>query len=167
MSASAMSIADMVQRRQELLALEAQIKAEKAKLSKDIREVSAAVSTSSISDLSQTSVRYGVGTEAMVIATVLKVTDTIQAKGGTLPANWEEAMTDILRSNLCQGAETAKLGAVNVSEANGVFTVEGRFNDDKSYNHFTVTNNPNGPITFQVMDREGMGEMAPINDSAA
>ena len=129
--------------------------------------MSAAVSTGSISDLSKTSVRYGVGTEAMVIATVLKVTDTIQAKGGTLPANWEEGMTDILRSNLCQGAEKANLGAVNVSESNGVYTVEGRFNDDKSYNHFTVSNNPNGPIKFEVMDREGMGEMAPINDSAA
>ena len=138
-----------------------------AKLKKAIREAEAAVSTGSISDLSQPSVRYGVGTEAMVIATVLKVTDTIQAKGGTLPANWQEAMTDILRSNLCQGAEKANLGAVNVSEANGVYTVEGRFNDDKSYNHFTVSNNPKGPITFQVMDREGMGEMAPINDSAA
>jgi len=138
-----------------------------ANLRKAIREASAVVSSASISSLSQTSVRYGIGTEAMVIATVLKVTDTIQAKGGTLPANWEEAMTDILRSNLCQGAEKAKLGAVNVSEANGVYTVEGRFNDDKSYNHFTVSNNPDGPIKFEAMDREGMGEMAPINDSAA
>lgn len=167
MSDTTMSMAEMVQRKAELDALLRQVTSETAMLSKGIREANAAVSTASISTLSKTSVRYGIGTETMVIAAVLKVTDTIQAKGGTLPANWEEAMADILRSNLCQGAEKAYLGAVNVSEANGVYTVEGRFNDDKSYNHFTVSNNPDGPIKFEAMDREGMGEMAPINDSAA
>ena len=160
MSDTTMSMAEMVQRKAELDALLRQVTSETAMLSKGIREANAAVSTASISTLSKTSVRYGIGTETMVIAAVLKVTDT-------MPANWEEAMADILRSNLCQGAEKAYLGAVNVSEANGVYTVEGRFNDDKSYNHFTVSNNPDGPIKFEAMDREGMGEMAPINDSAA
>ena len=131
------------------------------------REENAAVSSASIDALSSRDLRFGPGTEARVIATVLRATDLIQANGGTLPANWTGVMQNLLRSNLCQGAETTKLGAVNVSEANGVYTVEGRWFDDKVLNHFTVSNNPGKPISFQVMDREGMGELSPTNDSAA
>jgi len=131
------------------------------------REENAAVSSASIDALSSRDLRFGPGTEARVIATVLRATDLIQANGGTLPTNWGEVMQGLLRSNLCQGAEKAKLGAVNVSEANGVYTIEGRWFDDKVLNHFTVSNNPGKPISFQAMDREGMGELSPTNDSAA
>lgn len=131
------------------------------------REENAAVSSASIDALSSRDLRFGPGTEARVIATVLRATDLIQANGGTLPDNWTEVMQGLLRSNLCQGAELAKLGAVNVSEDSGVYTVEGRWLDDKVLNHFTVSNNPGKPISFQAMDREGMGELSPTNDSAA
>ena len=84
MSDTTMSMAEMVQRKAELDALLRQVTSETAMLSKGIREANAAVSTASISTLSKTSVRYGIGTETMVIAAVLKVTDTIQAKGKRL-----------------------------------------------------------------------------------